>query len=355
MANTNTKISSNTIHASVNLARYEASARSKIRNMLNKLRRELVTEVADAPKSIFTMSRLRQLLKAVDAAIDATYLRISEEFDLQIDALIKIQIKVAAKVIDDAIGVSMVDTSFSAAQFKTLRSNLLIDGANFPEWWERQAKSTKNKFADNMRQGILKGETVSQLIQRVRAEDGPLFTKAYRDAESLVRSAVQVAANDTRLAIYEKNDDLFDGIQWLATLDNHTSQICRGLDGLVWDNDYEPVGHKIPFPGPTAHPGCRSTQVPVLKSWDKLIKNKELAKKLNKAEKDNPGTRASVDGQVSAKQTYEEWLKKQSVDTQKDILGVDKYKLWKKEKLSLVDMVDQSGQPLTIEELEDLL
>lgn len=351
MATANTKIASATIQASVNLARYEASVRAEMRAALTKLKKELVTEMANSPKTAFTRARLKQLLDAADKAITATYAGMAAEFSLQVQELIKLQVKIANAAVNGSVGALLMDTVFSAAQLKAITSDLLIDGASFPEWWARQAKSTKNKFADNMRQGILKGETVDQLVDRVRDKNKPLMMKAYRDAESLVRSAVQTVANDTRLAVYEENDDIFDGIQWLATLDNRTSQICRGLDGLVWDNNKKPVGHSIPFPGPIAHPGCRSTQIPVLKSWSKLIKDKKLAKKLDKAERDNPGTRASMDGQVSSKMTYEDWLGGQSAAAQKSILGDTKYRLWKRGKLSLTDMVDQSGQPLTLEEL----
>jgi hypothetical protein len=60
-------------------------------------------------------------------------------------------------------------------------------------------------------------------------------------------------------------------VQWVSTLDSRTTEICIALDGLQWTlPDYEPIGHKVDFPGAIAHWGCRSTQIAVVKSWEEL-------------------------------------------------------------------------------------
>jgi hypothetical protein len=62
-------------------------------------------------------------------------------------------------------------------------------------------------------------------------------------------------------------------------------------------------------------------------------------------------TRASMDGQVPAKQTFEAWLKKQPVARQDTVLGQGKADLWRSGKIGFRDLLDQSGRPLTTEEL----
>lgn len=71
---------------------------------------------------------------------------------------------------------------------------------------------------------------------------------------------------------------------------------------------------------------CRCTLVPVTKSWQELgLTAQEAA----------PGARASMNGEVPASQTFEEWLGKQSKDDQIEILGQKRYDLW------------QAGAPLS--------
>ena len=90
------------------------------------------------------------------------------------------------------------------------------------------------------------------------------------------------------------------------------------------------------------HWGCRSTSVPVLKSWKDLgIDAPEVP----------DTTRASMDGQVPADTTLEEWLKKQSQARQDTVLGAGKAQLWRDGKITFRDLLDQSGRPLTTEQL----
>jgi hypothetical protein len=49
---------------------------------------------------------------------------------------------------------------------------------------------------------------------------------------------------------------------------------------------------------------------------------------------------------------YNEWLLTQPISLQKEILGPGKWKLWSENKLSVSDLVDNSGNPLTIKELQ---
>lgn len=114
----------------------------------------------------------------------------------------------------------------------------------------------------------------------------------------------------------------------------HNSAVCRARDGKVYPLDSGPR--------PPAHPNCRSSTVPVLKSW------KEMGINLKEAPE---GTRSSMNGQVPADLTYQEWLKNQSADFQDDVLGVTKGKLFRNGGLSLDRFVDRAGKELTLDQL----
>jgi SPP1 gp7 family putative phage head morphogenesis protein len=227
---------------------------------------------------------------------------------------------------------------------------------------------------DTIRQGMLRGETISQLKGRVLGQNlpgvgavgkvdlrkvpvvnrGPIWA-ARRNAEALVRTSVLSTANAAHLEAYRANADIMGGIEWLSTLDSRTTTQCRALDGLKWDMDGKPIGHEMPYPGPTAHWGCRSQTLPVTKTWEELARdaggNTRLARELDKIPQ---GQRASMGGPVSGDLTYEAWLKDQPLAQQKAILGEGKWKLWSQGKLGFSDMIDQRGNPLSLKQLEEL-
>jgi hypothetical protein len=58
-----------------------------------------------------------------------------------------------------------------------------------------------------------------------------------------------------------------------------------------------------------------------------------------------------MDGQVSSKLGYEGWLKSKPEKFQRDVLGSTKFDLWNKGSLKFTDMVNQSGNALTLAQL----
>lgn len=355
MPSINQQIYNRTIGASADLLRYEAAERAAIRSFLEPLRRSLVAEIADNMGTEFTQARLQSTLSAANAAIASTYRDIRAEQTVKMVELATVQQAVAEGIINNSIGAVLIDTTFSGTQLKSMMSNMLIEGAPSAEWWARAEKGVRERFADTVRQGMLRGDTTDAMVRAVKQD---IIPRSTREAEAIVRTSVQTASNMVRLDVYQANSDLFDGIEWVSTLDDRTTEECQALDGCQWDNELNPIDDAPPFPGATAHWGCRSTQVPILKSWSQLTKeaggDSKVAKALDEAEAENPGTRAAMDGEVPATQTYEDWLKDQSEEMQKDILGPGKWELWDggNGNLSLREMVDQSGNPLTLAELE---
>lgn len=99
------------------------------------------------------------------------------------------------------------------------------------------------------------------------------------------------------------------------------------------------------FPGPPPwHWNCRSMLVPILKSFSDLDPSDQRKMPV--------GTRASMNGQVPANMTYNDWFKTLSEEEQRDVLGDAKWEIWNRKNLSMRDMLDQDGNPLTLEELD---
>jgi SPP1 gp7 family putative phage head morphogenesis protein len=352
----NEKVKDEIIGHSVNLNRLELQMRRDIIKELKVLEKDLIKKLEKSnilngrPMTRFKQKRLKALLKQTQGTIKTAYDKIRKQLDGDLVKVAGISEAQTVNALNTSIKSEVLSTAMSKQALKAIVSDSLIEGAPSKEWWSRRSVALKDKFSDTVRQGMLAGETTPKVVRNLRGSKALRYKDSvlsgnYRSAEALVRTSIQTVANKARLETYRENDDLIKGIEWSATFDSRTSEICASLDGAQWDLEYNPIGdNSQPFPGMIAHWNCRSTTVAIVKSWKELGakgKFKEIPK----------STKASMDGQVSGKKNYEGWLKGKDKKTQEEVLGVGKRKLWKEGKLGFSDLVSGSGKPLTLEQL----
>lgn len=136
------------------------------------------------------------------------------------------------------------------------------------------------------------------------------------------------------------------GYRWVSRLDSKTSQICRSLDGRVFQFDKGPL--------PPAHPNCRSSIAAEIPGrWLKRTPDGRFARRDERKAKGADGTEP-VDG----KTTYYEWLKTQPEAFQNDALGVTRATLFRKGGMSAATFaklnLGRNFQPLTLDEMREL-
>lgn len=228
-----------------------------------------------------------------------------------------------------------VGVTFRGLDLRTVQAvaSQPVDGQPLTKWWRDIERGTMRRIEREIGVGLATGETVDQMVARVRTN---AFPTTRRNAEALVRTAATHISAQAREASFRENSDTIKGVQWVSTLDLRTSDVCKSRDGTVY-----PVGEG---PRPPAHPNCRSTLVPVLKSW------KELGIDLDEAP---DGTRASMDGQVPANLSYGDWLAEQPADRQDEALGPSRAKLFRAGRITVADLVTTTGRPLTLDELRE--
>lgn len=150
----------------------------------------------------------------------------------------------------------------------------------------------------------------------------------------------------------------------------HNTPICQSLDGKIF-----PVGEG---PRPPMHFQCRSVRLALLdkdllgsrpsnpateKRLLREFSTKENIKTVTTRKNLPHGTKGRFDafsrtrkreliGTVPAKVTYQQWLKRQPVHVQNDILGVTKGKLFRNGGLTLDRFVDRRGTELTLVKLK---
>jgi hypothetical protein len=335
----------------IDLLRLEAGTRNYVFALLNDLEREIIVSLVKADptgpaRTAYQRARLEKLLQIVTASIRASYRSANVFLGREIRELIDIEATWTGNAINSAIQVDFATVGVTRNFLEAISTDtFLIQGASSRDWWSRQAAGLANRFADEMRRGMALGETNAQLVARVRGPEG-MMRVARTSAERLVRASVQSAANAGREATYSQNLDLISALQWSATLDTRTSVYCITRDHHKYspDSEHRPLDKGPPWlegPG-KLHWGCRSTSVPVLKSW----------RELGIDEDDVPETtRASMDGQVPVQTSFESWLKQQSAARQNTVLGEGKADLWRRGKIGFRDLLDQDGRPLTTDEL----
>lgn len=364
------KIRSNIISHTVDVHRYEAGLRRKITAMIDRLGQDLVSQLTgaglDTPRTAWQRARLSALLDEAGKTIGKAYEGVASEVSEEMKGLVQITGKGVVTACNEAFGASlMVPVKWTPELLAKLADETLIQGAPSAEWWARQGDGMTQAFADQMRQGMLRGETVTQLRDRIIGQNlpgvdavgkidlrkvqpqlrAPIRT-ARRNAEALVRTSVISTANAAHMAAFEANADIMDGVQWVSTLDGRACLTCASMDLKIWKwGEAHPV--------PSLHWSCRCSLAPATKSWSQLAEeahgNSRLAKELDKMP---PGNRASMGGPVSGNLRYEDWFDGQSEARQLEILGPGRMALYKKGNLDFQAMIGQDGNPLTLKQLE---
>lgn len=349
----------------VDLLRVSDHMRDQVLQDLERLELELLRDLEDVVgKTDFTVARMRALLAQTQATIGTAYDGINEDLDAGLRQLAQLTMDFTTGAVNRTIGAELLSVALSPQALEAIAGNTVIFG-KFPwEWWQKQNADLQDKFARAMRDGQYRGETIDQLTRRVRGTKAMGFTDGIlqvpkNQAEALVRTSVLGVSNEARQQTIEANRDVIKGVQWVSTLDSRTTEICQALDGLSWEfpesgdayADYIPVDHDKAFSPPPAHWNCRSTIVPITYSFEELAARHGNSNAAKKAAEIPEGKRASMDGQVSGKLTFDDWLRTKDEEFQDEVLGAKVAEMWRAGKMDLVQLTDARNTPLTVEQL----
>jgi len=238
----------------------------------------------------------------------------------------------------DFLGIDL--STLDPAQTRAAVAETLVEGTAPSRWWRRQSQSFRRGVMDKVREGMQRGFTNSQIARDLR---DTVYPRARNQANALAATSIDAVSNKARVNTFRKNDDVIKGYQQVSTLDSRTSDVCISYSGMAWTLDGEPIDGALPFNGgPPRHFNCRSTLVPVLKSFEELGFD----------EPDFPPmTRASIDGQVPGDITFDKFLRGKSKAFQDETLGPARAQLWRDDRITLRELVDMRGNPLTVNEL----
>lgn len=359
MPTVNERLLDQAIHHAIDLGKYSNGVVRRMISLLNRLDADLVARITEAllqvPEGSFTLDRLESLLGSVRNINAAAYREVFDALPREMRELAGYEADFQSRGLRavfpaDArariqFATVTVEQVYAAAMSRPFQGGLLKDWAKSGE--ESRMKAVRNAI----RMGFVEGKTTDQIVRTIRGtrakqyKDG-LLDRSRRDVESVVRTALSHTASTARDQVYEANADVIKAVGWVSTLDGRTSPMCRIRDGKRYTADaaHKPIGHTIPWlqgPG-RLHFCCRSCSAPITKSFKELgIDIEELS----------PSTRASMDGQVPAETTYSQWIKRQSVARQDEILGPERGALLRSGGMSMDQMYSPRGDFLTLDQL----
>jgi len=161
-----------------------------------------------------------------------------------------------------------------------------VHGQNFSTRVWNNRKLLSNQVNQELRSGITQGISTKEMSKRLSSK----MESGYSVAERLMRTEITNTYNQATLQGY-KDSGIVKQYEYLATLDNRTSEICQDLDGQVFDVDDAVTGLNYP----PMHVRCRSTTVAKF--------DDEISTRRARDEKGNTYT-------VPSNVTYKEWAKK---------------------------------------------
>lgn len=342
--NLSDQLADSAITRQIRLQRYGAGLRNRVISLLEDAATDIIGKLSGAKElTTFSRDRLTKQLGDIRQLIDKYYQDIQGLTSVELQDLARIEAEWQIKTINTAVGADIVSAMPSEKVLGELAKDTLIMGAPSKDWWARQSGDAQFRFVNAMRMGVSQGETNAQLVKRFR--ETTEISK--RNAQTLVRTSVQQVAAEARRMTMKENDDVVKGIQQVSTLDGRTTDICIAYAGASWDLEGNPInGTTLPYNGGvTRHYGCRSAEIPILKTF------RDIGLDIDEFPK---GTRASMDGQVAADLSFDDFLKTKSKGFQDDLLGPGRADLWREKKITLTDLVDGQGRPLTLDQLRKI-
>ena len=215
-----------------------------------------------------------------------------------------------------------------------------IQGELLRDWFRDASRKTTIMVRRQIQLGMAQNETIDDMVRRIRGRSvgggrysGGVMATTTREAEAIVRTAVNEIANVAHLRTYQENDDVVSEVELVATLDTRTTLLCASLDGTRWPVNSPDIRR------PPLHIRCRSSLVPRI-NWAALG-----------LEEPADSTRASMDGQVSSSMRYEGWLRGQPAAIQNQILGPTRAELFRQGRVTLEQLVRTDGRVIPISQL----
>ena len=363
----------------ISLKHMESALKRRVLGFLQVMEQDILTQMEgrglqyQGPiAGVDREARLNAMLSQIRQTIDSNYSEIAKDSKEFLTDFVSMEAFDQVDLMNSSIRMPLFNVVLTQNAVQTLVDTSIIRGSMASGWWDRQKDNTQNRIITQIQLGFAEGEGIGEIRRRIIGKAtgkwqqvmvngqkrriyervGGIVDVSKREADALVRTAIQTLSGRVRDRIYEQNDDIVDQVESMATLDSRTTPLCASYDNLRWtQKSHSPVGHnKMYLPTPR-HWNCRSTHIPV------MVELERLEKQAREAGIEIPQSmRASMDGPQPAMRSMEDWLKTKPPEFQRQVIGgKKKTELFNEGKLSLRDLTDEQGKVRTLRELMQLV
>ena len=325
-------------------------------DVISSLERHLEDVVNGRRRGLFQRMRYKRMIKELKAVITSGMGKLSAESKRRLAKLYVAESEWAASSLSQHIPLDIAYDTLSLQMANAAIKHNPMHGRFVGDWYKSLGDNVARLVQDQINIGISTGEGINRITQRLTGArrgmysgNAPLAGQLRRNVRTLVRTTASDVAAQARSEFYGQHSDVIKRIRWVSVLDVRTSDICQTLDGVEWKLGEERR--------PPAHHQCRSTTVPIVKSWKELglsdktdnIKVSRLYRKYNIDDFGN--VKKGMTGTISENVTYKDWFARQKPAVQDVILGKTRGRAYRSGKISYNNFFD-NGRMMTLEQLK---
>jgi|GEM_PF-2379666 len=340
--NVNTKISDKVIDRAAMIRLYERRINKKVSVVIDGHEVRVDKLIKDANLSTAGFNRLRDV---IDKEIQGTFKEIKNVSERSLVDLVTDQVSFAYQNLETALSkVWRTQRPQRRVAEELVLNRPIYNDKTLSVGWSSIGLQERKRLEAVIRKGIADGKTPKEIALAVRK--GNVHNITRNQSQALVTTAITSVHAQADHEVYKANEKVLQGWQYIAVLDSRTTSLCAHRDGQIY-----PIGDIEHLP--PSHYNCRSTTTPVVKSYDDLAKLEGIAyvrkRNLSKLSKKDI---EFYDGQTPLKESYHEWLLRQTPEIQLKHLGdYRKMELFQKGQLHVDKFINDQGNSVGIREL----
>ena len=370
----------------IGLRRYSSGLTKRVAQLLEQADMDLTEKLRlrlarfEGRPLDFTGERWKAMLADIREARAVALAQYKELVRSELGTLSAMEGAREVSLLQASIPIEITFAAVAADQLRAIATSRPFQGRFLRDWFKTLEQVDQQRLTQALQLGMVNGEPTEDIVRRVvgtrknQYTDG-ILSMTRRDAQAIVRTAVNHVSNTARSYVWDANSDIITARIWVSTLDGRTSAICRARDGhgtAVGDNPL-PEGVQPLKPAdakPPAHINCRSVMVAYIDGVGLLGNRPTVTDTRTRAKREvdfrriaretgKPIQQVRADwagrnvGRVPSSTNYQDFLTRQPAAFQDEVLGKTKGKLFRDGGLKVDQFVDRNGNELSLAQLAD--
>ena len=210
------------------------------------------------PNDLYRYNRYFSISKALQESLRQLGDKEVDVYQRVFESAYKSQYDFIAKMLKEKGIVPKNETEIMIGYEKRVQEVLNSVWCNDGQNWSGRIWKNKALLVNKLEQGLIecvaRGVSKDTLVTQIKQD----FNTGFFNADRIVRTELTYCQNAACLHRYK--DCGIKEFQFLAEIDERTSDICRSMNGKIFKMKDAVVGENV---GPL-HPNCRSTIIPII-------------------------------------------------------------------------------------------